>query len=133
MAIAHDAKFLITTVSHLKRPRLTIILIPTTSIKIMVLSPQFRPHDSPGDDLPGADQHLQHHHERLAQRGGDDRHRVLDDRLHPLCFWRATRIRRPPLLFAGTSTCPITSRISRGSLQNKKGQALKIPKFQDFF
>ncbi len=38
------------------------------------------------------DQHLQLDQQRVAERGGDDGHRVLDDRMHLL------RLRGPPWL-----------------------------------
>jgi hypothetical protein len=43
--------------------------------------------------LPRVDQHFQHHHFELAQRGGHDGHFGLDDRLHLLRVRGPRRIR----------------------------------------
>ena len=60
-----------------------------------------RAHGPPGHTLPRAHQHLQHHHQHLTQHRGDDRHRLLDDRMHVLCLWGIDRIRIHPIFSLG--------------------------------
>ena len=71
------------------------------------------PHGDADHSLPRADQHLQHRHHQLPQRGGHDRHRYsfpimtlqnfsldhrsLDAGLHLLCLRCLSGIRLPPL------------------------------------
>lgn len=51
--------------------------------------------------LPGLDQHLQLHQQRLAQRRGHDGHLRLDARLHVFHLRSSTRLRLHPLLPPG--------------------------------
>ena len=46
-----------------------------------------RSNDPPGDPLPGPDQHLQQHHDKLAEGRRLDGHRDLDARMHSIRVW----------------------------------------------
>ena len=58
----------------------------------------YRSHGPIGHPVPGPDQHLQHHQQRVSQCGRNDGHLRLDACMHVLHFWRAPGLRLHPLL-----------------------------------